>query len=41
MSKNYRTYTEEFKLEALELLRTSGKRILAWDMTKSRANWRS
>jgi transposase len=25
MKKNYRTYTEEFKLEALELLRTSGQ----------------
>ncbi len=25
MSKKYRTYNEEFKLEALELLRTSGK----------------
>jgi transposase len=24
-NKTYRTYTEEFKLEALELLRTSGK----------------
>jgi len=23
--KNYRTYTKEFKLEALELLKTSGK----------------
>ena len=26
MDKQYRTYPEEFKLEALELLRTSGKR---------------
>jgi transposase len=25
MSRKYRTYTKEFKLEALELLRTSGK----------------
>jgi transposase len=25
MNKKYRTYTKEFKLEALELLRTSGK----------------
>jgi transposase len=25
MNKAYRTYTEEFKLEALELLKTSGK----------------
>lgn len=25
MNRKYRTYTEEFKLEALELLRTSGK----------------
>jgi len=25
MSKKYRTYTKEFKLEALELLRTSGE----------------
>jgi transposase-like protein len=25
MSKKYRTYTGEFKLEALELLRSSGK----------------
>lgn len=25
MNRNYRTYTREFKLEALELLKTSGK----------------
>jgi len=25
MSRNYRTYTKEFKLEALQLLETSGK----------------
>ena len=25
--RNYRTYTEEFKLEALELLKSSGKKV--------------
>ena len=33
-TRNYRTYTQEFKLEALELLKSSGKRL-----GKSSVSW--